>query len=122
MSDLSFSKKDRLLDAGAYKRVFDGVDTRASHKHLLLLAARNNLPHDRLGLVISKKNVKLAAQRNRIKRVIREFFRSCPTRQPGLDVVVLARKGMDQLDNAALSSILRQQWLQLTDSNSPCDD
>jgi len=116
VSDLSFSKKDRLLDAGAYKRVFDGVETRASHKHLLLLAAKNNLPHDRLGLVISKKNVKLAVQRNRIKRVIREFFRSHPAQGSGLDVVVLARKGMDQLDNAALSSILRLQWQQLTDN------
>jgi ribonuclease P protein component len=122
VSDLSFTKKDRLLDAGAYKRVFDSVDSKASHKHLLLLAAKNQLPHDRLGLVISKKNVKLAVQRNRIKRVVREFFRQQPVIQPGLDVVVLARKGMDQLDNAALSSILRQQWQQLTDRISPCDD
>ena len=122
MGDFSFTKKDRLLDTRAYKHVFAGVDARASHKHLLLLAARNGLEHHRLGLVISKKNVKLAVQRNRIKRVIREFFRNCSSQNPGMDVVVLARKGVDQLDNSTLSTILRQQWQKLKDKQPPCND
>ncbi len=120
MGAFSFTKKDRLLDASVYKHVFDGVDARVSHKHLLLLATRSGLQHHRLGLVISKKNVKLAVQRNRIKRVIREFFRNCSSQNPGMDVVVLARKGMDQLDNTTLSTILRQQWQKLTDKQAPC--
>ena len=114
MGDNGFSGDDRLLNAADYKRVFDGADARASHKNLLLLASYNNLQHHRLGLVIAKRHVKLAVQRNRIKRVTREFFRCCPTTEVNLDVIVLARQGLDQLDNAALSTILRQQWQKLT--------
>jgi ribonuclease P protein component len=109
----SFTKEGRLLDADAYKRVFDGAETKASHKYFLLLGRSNKLNHNRLGLVIAKKNIRLAVQRNRIKRVAREFFRTHPAEKPGLDVIFLARKGADQLDNAALSSILRQQWQKL---------
>ena len=110
----SFSRDKRLLNAADYKQVFDAVDNRASHKHLLLLGRFNHRSHSRLGLVIAKKHVKLAVQRNRIKRLSREFFRSCPAPEENLDVIVLARPGVDRLDNAALSSILRQQWQKLT--------
>jgi ribonuclease P protein component len=113
VSSFSFTKEDRLLEASSYSNVFDQVDVKASHKNLLLLASNNNLEHDRLGLIIAKKYVRLAVQRNRIKRIVREFFRNHPSGSASLDIVVLARKGVDQLDNASLSSILRQQWQKL---------
>jgi len=114
-ADAGFSKAKRLLTAKDYSRVFDGTEARASSKHLLLLAKRNNHgPGHRLGLVIAKKNVRLAVQRNRIKRVAREFFRTLPESEPPMDVVLLARRGIAQLDNAALSSILQQQWQKLS--------
>ena len=112
-ADASFGKARRLLNAKDYSRVFDGAEARASHKHLLLLARTNNQPGHRLGLVIAKKNVRLAVQRNRIKRIAREVFRNLPESDPHLDVVLLARHGLDQLDNAELSTILRQQWQKL---------
>ena len=122
MGDFSFSGKDRLLHARQFARVFESSEARASHKYLLLLAAGNDLQHNRLGLVVAKKNVKLAVQRNRFKRVTREFFRHCPPTQGGLDVIVLARKGVDLLDNATISTILRQQWQKLIRSQpSPLD-
>jgi ribonuclease P protein component len=79
----------------------------------LLLARPRSEPGHRLGLVIAKKNVRLAVQRNRIKRVAREFFRNLPDNDPAMDVVLLTRRGIDQLDNAELSSILLQQWQKL---------
>ena len=112
-ADNSFSKDRRLLTARDYSRVFDGAQARASHKYLLLLARKNDRPTHRLGLVIARKNVRLAVERNRIKRVAREFFRQLPEGEPGMDVVLLARQGIGQLDNAALSSILQQQWQRL---------
>jgi len=111
--DTGFPKSRRLLNAGDYSRVFDGADAKASHKYLLLLAKLNDKPRHRLGLVIAKKNVRLAVQRNRIKRIAREFFRSLPESEPTMDVVLLTRRGIDQLDNAELSSILQQQWQKL---------
>ena len=112
-ADTSFSKGKRLLNAADYSQVFEGADVRASHRNLLLLARGNDRSRHRLGLVIAKKNVRLAVQRNRIKRVSREFFRQLPAEATNFDVVLLARRGLDQLDNAALSSILRQQWQKL---------
>ena len=112
-ADASFGKARRLLNASDYSRVFDGAEARASHRHFLLLARTNNEPGHRLGLVIAKKNVRLAVQRNRIKRVAREVFRNLPPSEPQLDVILLARRGLDQLDNTQLSSILRQQWQKL---------
>lgn len=111
--DNSFPKTRRLLNSGDYSRVFDNAQAKASHKFLLFLARRNDGPGHRLGLVIAKKNVRLAVQRNRIKRVAREFFRTLPEGVPTMDVVLLTRRGIDQLDNAQLSSILQQQWLKL---------
>lgn len=112
--DAGFPKGKRLLNAKDYSRVFDKAEAKASHKHLLLLARQNNGPGHRLGLVIAKKNVRLAVQRNRIKRVTREFFRSLPQNDSPMDVVLLTRRGIDQLDNAELSTILQQQWQKLS--------
>ena len=114
-ADASFGKSSRLLTAADYSQVFDGCETRASHKHLLLLARKTDRPGHRLGLVIAKKNVRLAVQRNRVKRIAREFFRQLPEGDPPMDVVLLARRGLDQLDNAELSSILQHQWQRLVD-------
>jgi ribonuclease P protein component len=108
-----FGKAKRLLNAKDYGRVFDSPDIRASHQHLLLLAKINDGPGHRLGLVIAKKNVRLAVHRNRIKRIAREIFRTLPSSEPPMDVVLLARRGLGQLDNAALSSILLRQWQKL---------
>ena len=117
-ADASFGKSCRLLNAADYSQVFDGCEARASHKHLLLLARKNDRPGHRLGLVIAKKNVRLAVQRNRVKRIAREFFRTLPATEPGLDVVLLARRGLGQLDNAELSSILQHQWQKLIRSST----
>ena len=112
--DFRFGKSRRLLTAADYGLVFDKAEARASHRNLLLLARRNQGTAHRLGLVIAKKNVRLAVERNRIKRLAREFFRTQDDGAPTLDVVLLARRGIDQLDNADLSSILQQQWQKLT--------
>jgi ribonuclease P protein component len=112
-TDSRFGKGKRLLHAKDYGQVFDSPDARASHEHLLLLAKFNDGPGHRLGLVIAKKNVRLAVHRNRIKRVAREIFRTLPSSEPPMDVVLLARRGLGQLDNTALSTILLQQWQKL---------
>jgi ribonuclease P protein component len=112
-ADSRFGQSKRLLNARDYSRVFDKPDARASHQHLLLLGRFNGLDHHRLGLVIAKKHVRLAVQRNRIKRLAREFFRLLPETGAYMDVVFLARRDIDKLENAELSSILQHQWQRL---------
>ena len=63
-----------------------------------------------MGLVIAKKNIRLAVNRNLIKRLIRESFRTEQQNLSGFDAIVLARRGMDGLENADLSAQLLKQW------------
>jgi ribonuclease P protein component len=66
----------------------------------------------RLGLVVSGK-VGSAVRRNRIKRVCRECFRTWPDLLPhGVDLVVIARAGADELGLAQV----RAEWLAVLES------
>jgi len=109
----SFGKSLRLLDAKAYKSVFDDAKYKISAREILLLARPNDKATPRLGLVIAKKNAKHATQRNRIKRIARESFRLQQEQLHGVDAVVLARRGLDKLDNIALHKMFNQLWQQL---------
>lgn len=111
---LSFDKSLRLLNANDYKSVFDDATFKLSQKEILILARPNGMQTPRLGLVIAKKSAKQATQRNRIKRVARESFRLQQHHLPGVDTIVLARRGLDRLDNVTLHSLYDRLWLQLT--------
>ncbi|WP_211830724.1 ribonuclease P protein component [Kistimonas asteriae] len=109
----SFSRDHRLLNAAEFKQVFDTADIKVSHKHLLILAHRTTRETPRLGLVIAKKNIRHAVNRNRVKRMMRETFRLNQTSLEKLDIVVLARKGLDTLSNRQLQNLLEKQWLRI---------
>ena len=98
-----FSKNSRLLKAADYKAVFDGTQFNVSCRHFLVLAVSNELSRSRLGLVVAKKNIPGAVQRNRIKRHVRESFRRGPVLARPLDLVVLVRKDADKLSDSQLS-------------------
>ena len=54
----------------------------------------------RLGISIAKKHVHLAVQRNRIKRVIKEFWRKRDKKASSKDFVLIIKKETDTLKNA----------------------
>ena len=75
----------------------------------------NGLEHHRLGLVVQKRFWPEAVRRNRIKRVIREWFRLSKGEipRPEKDIVVIARPGAEKLSQGELrvefSRIFHQQ-------------
>jgi ribonuclease P protein component len=97
VSENAFPKTARLLSPKDYKPVFDNSRYKVSTKQFLLLATASQARRPRLGLVIAKKNVSKAVQRNRLKRVLRESFRLRQSEIPLIDIVVLARKDADKL-------------------------
>ncbi|MDR9426227.1 MAG: ribonuclease P protein component, partial [Marinobacter sp.] len=103
MKTLGFPKSHRLLKPSDYSKVFDDVALKVPHRNFLILATPNDRGHARIGLIFSKKNLRLAVQRNRIKRQVRETFR-LQQDLPSLDIIVLGRQGLSQLDNTAVRS------------------
>jgi ribonuclease P protein component len=112
-ASFAFDRTKRLLNEHDYKAVFDGAKWKVSSKEFLCLAIPNSFDSPRLGLVIAKKNVKLAVQRNRIKRIIRDNFRLNHENIPNTDMVILARKGLAELSNQELNELLNKQWQRL---------
>lgn len=109
----SFGRDKRLLTSRHFSAVFDSPTGKAPGRSVLLLARDNGLDHPRLGLVIGKKSVKLAVERNRLKRIIRDSFRLHQQMLAGLDIVVVARKGLGDLDNPELHQQFVKLWKRL---------
>jgi ribonuclease P protein component len=63
-----------------------------------------------LGLAISRRAVARAVDRNRIKRVVRESFRSNASAIGSLDIVVRAAPTARTQSNALLSRKLNDLW------------
>jgi len=78
-----------------------------------MLATPNELGHPRIGVTVSKKRAKRAVDRNRIKRQIRETFRLRQHKIPGFDIVIIAKQGIVEQDNAALRDTLNYLWRKL---------
>lgn len=66
-----------------------------------------------MGLILSKRIIPLAVTRNRVKRLLRESFRRHQQELAGLDIIILARKGLGDLDNKAISKDLTSLWEKL---------
>ena len=88
--DQSFGKEVLLRRRSEFLAVQDR-GARISADCLLVLWQRNDKGVTRLGLTVSSK-VAHAVERNRIRRQLREFFRTKQREFPvGVDVVVIAR-------------------------------
>ncbi len=113
MSNYGFPRQVRLLSAEDYRNVFNDVTCKVSNQHILLLARESATQHARVGLVFSKKNVRKAVQRNRLKRLVRESFRLHQHKLEPLDIVVLSRPGISELDNETVIKQLDKLWYRL---------
>lgn len=113
-SNNAFPEKNRLIAANDYSRVFT-KPVRSADKYFTVLATAGNSKEARLGLAISKKNTRLAIDRNRIKRIIRESFRHHKEIVGGLDLVVMAKFGAANSNNVVLFESLSVHWKVLAD-------
>ena len=102
MVKLAFPRELRLLTPSHFTFVFQQPQ-RAGTPQITILGRLNSLGHPRIGLTVAKKNVKRAHERNRIKRLTRESFRLRQHELPPMDFVVVAKRGVADLDN-------RKRW------------
>lgn len=87
MSTQSFPKKKRLLRFNEFVFVFKKSNC-VKVIGMTVFSRLNNLGYPRIGLAISKKYVKRAHERNRIKRYARETFRVYQNNLLNLDFVL----------------------------------
>jgi ribonuclease P protein component len=116
--DQAFARRYRLTRTDEFSSVFGF--RRAIRGSLLIMHYQpraTGLPDARLGMVIGKKLLKKAVDRNRARRVIREQFRRQRPQLPACDLIVRLAARPDPFDGkllaADLSSLfvrLQRQW------------
>lgn len=113
MTEFRYPRRLRLLTGRDFQSVFDDVQLKVPDQPILILARPNNLSHPRLGFVISKKNIRQAVKRNRVRRIIRESFRLNQDNLPAVDMIILARQGLGELDNDQVHKLMKKCWSRL---------
>jgi ribonuclease P protein component len=106
---LGFPREHRLNKPADFQRVFAQA-FKSQDACLTVLARAGEAERARLGLAVSKKNVRKAVARNRVKRLVRESFRLRQASLGGLDIVVLARPEAGRADRKTLRDSLRKHW------------
>lgn len=91
----------RLRDKISIDRVF-GSRKKLNSIFCALRYQKNDLPVSRLGVIIGKKNIRLSVSRNRIRRVIREQFRTHALKRCGYDIVFVVYKQANSASNHEL--------------------
>lgn len=115
MATHEFPRTRRLTSAREYDAVFKQADYRASAQAFLVLAKETGSAGStvsRVGTVVSKKVAGNAIERNRIRRLIKESFRT-NVDHGGLDVVVVARPPVRHQPNREMLDVLAGLWEQL---------
>ena len=90
-----FTKATRLRHRQDFLRA-QAQGKRLHTRHFGVTLAPMAEGHPRLGLVATRRLGK-AVQRNRVKRLLREFFRRHQTGLPAFDLVIMAKKGASAL-------------------------
>ena len=85
----SFSFSQRLHKQEEFSHALGNKAKR--NKWLVIHSVANDLNKQRLGMIVGKRYMAKAVDRNHIKRVIRETFRNCTEIAAPLDVVVRVR-------------------------------
>ncbi|AXY58559.1 ribonuclease P protein component [Acinetobacter chinensis] len=109
----SFSPALRIRCAADYKSVFDGALFKVHQPHFLFLAKPSEQLNSRLGIVVAKKKVRRAHERNRVKRLARESFRLHRQQLELLDIVVMPKTGIEAVSNDELHQQLQFAWQKL---------
>ena len=120
---LRFPKAVHIRSRLDFARVYE-QGSRVSDAVLLVTAARNDEPHTRIGLSVSKRCGN-AVHRNRWKRLIREAFRLSQAEMPtSIDLVVQPRAGAEpdaMTVQRSLTSLMKRVAKRLAPANERHD-
>ena len=105
MRVFTFSKSERLLKRSDYLEL-SKIGKREYNKYFIINHLNQNLNKTRLGITVSRK-VGGAVARNRLKRLVREYFRLNKHRLSGsLDINLIIKKETSNLTTDNIFSSL----------------
>ncbi|WP_458399647.1 ribonuclease P protein component [Mailhella sp.] len=88
---LTWPRERRITRRAEYTACYDEGERRYTKYFVVFARGSENLGNGRLGLAVTKKCGN-AVERNRIKRVLRSFFRLHQHEMPCMDIVVTPKK------------------------------
>ena len=99
-----FTSQQRLRD----KTEFDNVRSGGKKKHTPFFIAyiKHSSTCARLGVIVSKSTAKNASERNRIKRQVRETFRTRVPEETPIEVLIIAKRSSALTANSELRQCL----------------
>ena len=99
----TFRPHERINDPATFRKAFERRKS-ASDASLIVYGLENGLEIARLGVSASKRKVREAHDRNRVKRLLREAFRlNKAGLAPGVDLIVVPRGPALTFDQAMTS-------------------
>ena len=114
MTDNTFTKADRLLKRPEFVQLSNSGDRVYNRHYIAIYKAGLQQDRSRLGITVTKK-VGDAVTRNRIKRYVREYFRTNRDSIQGkLDINIIAKKAVSDLTQAESYISLRNIFNRLS--------
>lgn len=107
MTDCDYPRRYRITEKKDFDRVFSARSGSVRVRALVAIWAPNSLQHPRLGMAASRKNLRTAVRRNRLRRILRETFRLHRTRLPAIDIVIMVRREIGEVANDAWTPLSR---------------
>ncbi|WDI78605.1 ribonuclease P protein component [Candidatus Purcelliella pentastirinorum] len=111
-----YSKKYRLLHNFEFKNILFKKN-RVITLFFNVFFIYNNLIFPRLGIIISKKVIRLSSDRNRIKRLLRESFRMNKKNIRFIDFVIFPKRILCNLNNNEIFKLLDDLWCRYAINN-----
>jgi len=104
-----FRPASRLRRKSEFSRVFRR-NTRSADRYFTVLARPLDRGLARLGMAISVRAAGGAVARNRLKRLVREYFRCNRQLLPAVDIVIMSRPEAGAADQLRLRQSLCNHW------------
>ncbi len=107
-----FNRELRIQAQDDFQNIFRSAK-RVYLPPLVIHYQPNGLANSRLGLSVSKKRLRAATQRNKVKRWLREAFRTRPALSHQFDFVVKLSFHEDKPEFKSVTAALEKLWRKL---------